>query len=122
MFQAATLPYFIGASQASVTALSMMCRSILLHLGQPKVRKSWPNALGSIAVSFIGESQAMQHGPSFCESSIGRSPGMREGRLSSGPATGLNAIARMLFALLPFRCDRNACNQRCIDQNPGQRA
>jgi hypothetical protein len=50
-------------SQASVTALSMMCRSTLLHLGQLKVRKSWPNALGSIAVSFIGELQAMQHGP-----------------------------------------------------------
>ncbi len=68
----ATLPYFIGFSQASVTALSMMCRSILLHLGQLKVRKSWPNALGSIAVSFIGELQATQHGPWFCESSMGR--------------------------------------------------
>jgi hypothetical protein len=57
------LPYFIGASQASVTALSMMCRSTLLHLGQLKVRKSLPNALGSIAISFIGELQAVQHGP-----------------------------------------------------------
>jgi hypothetical protein len=51
---AATLPYFIGSSHASVTALSMMCRSTLLHLGQLKVRKSWPNAPGSIAISFIG--------------------------------------------------------------------
>jgi hypothetical protein len=71
---AVTLPYFIGSSQASVTALSMRCRSTLLHLGQLKVRKSWPNALGSIALSFIGELQAMQHGPWFCASSIGRSP------------------------------------------------
>jgi hypothetical protein len=44
---AARLPYFIGSSQASVTALSMMCRSTRLHLGQLKVRKSRPNALGS---------------------------------------------------------------------------
>jgi hypothetical protein len=70
-------PYFLGFSQASVTALSMMCRSTLLHLGQLKVRKSWPNALGSIAVNFIGEPQAVQHGPWFCESSIRRSPRRR---------------------------------------------
>jgi hypothetical protein len=121
---AATLPYFIGSSQASVTALSMRCRSTLLHLGQLKVRKSWPNALGSIAVSFIGELQAMQHGPWFCESSIGRSPiyAIREGCLSSALATDLNTIARMLFALLPFRCDRTPCNQRCVDRNPKDRA
>jgi hypothetical protein len=56
-------PYFFGASQASVTALSIMCRSTLLHPGQLKVRKSWPNALGSIAISFMGEPQAVQHGP-----------------------------------------------------------
>jgi hypothetical protein len=55
--------YLFGASQASVTALSMMCRSTLWHLGQLKVRKSLPNALGSIAISFIGEPQAAQHGP-----------------------------------------------------------
>jgi hypothetical protein len=49
-----------GFSQISVTALSMRCRSTLLHAGQVNVRKSWPAVLGSIAVSFIGEPQA-QH-------------------------------------------------------------
>jgi hypothetical protein len=83
------LPYFIGCSQASVTALSMMCRSTLWHLGQLKVRKSWPNALGSIAVSFIGDSQAMQHGPWFCESSIGRSPIYTRRLLQFGARNGL---------------------------------
>jgi hypothetical protein len=63
--------YFFGASHASVTALSMMCRSTLLHRGQPNVRKSWPNELGSIAVNFIGEPQVVHCGPWFCTSSIG---------------------------------------------------
>jgi hypothetical protein len=49
----------------------MMCRSTLEHRGQPNVRKSWPNELGSIAVNFIGEPQVVHCGPWFCTSSIG---------------------------------------------------
>jgi hypothetical protein len=60
----------LGASQASVTALSIMWRSTLLHSGQVNVRKSWPVLLGSIAESFIGEPQAVHCGPWFCLSSM----------------------------------------------------
>lgn len=63
--------YFFGACHASVTALSMMCRSTLEHRGQPNVRKSWPKELGSIAVNFIGEPQVVHCGPWFCTSSMG---------------------------------------------------
>jgi hypothetical protein len=70
--QTAEGPYFsFGVSQASVTALSMMCRSTLLHRGQPNVRKSWPKELGSIAVNRIGELQVEHCGPWFWTSSIG---------------------------------------------------
>jgi hypothetical protein len=62
--------YFLGASQASVTALSIMCRCNLRHCVQVKVRRSWPNALGSIAVNFIGEPHAVHCGPWFCVSSM----------------------------------------------------
>jgi hypothetical protein len=62
--------FFFGASQASVTALSMTCRSTLLHRGHPNVRKSRPNELGSIAVNFIGELQVVHCGPWFCTSSM----------------------------------------------------
>jgi hypothetical protein len=62
--------YFFGATQASVTALSMMCRWTLLHCEQENVRKSWPVLLGSIAVNLIGEPQAVHCGPWFCVSSI----------------------------------------------------
>jgi hypothetical protein len=62
--------YFLGASQASVTALSIMCRCSLLHCGQVKVRRSWPTALGSIAVNFIGDPHAVHCGPWFCVSSM----------------------------------------------------
>jgi hypothetical protein len=48
-----------GASQASVTALSMICRCTLLHCWQWKVRRSWPVLLGSMAVSLMGEPQAV---------------------------------------------------------------
>src|ERR1700730_419863 len=59
-----------GAIQASVTELSITCRCTLLHSGQVNVRKSWPNAPGSIAASFMGEPQAVHCGPWFCLSSI----------------------------------------------------
>ena len=59
-----------GAIQASVTALSIMCRWPLLHSGQANVRKSWLNVLGSIAVNLIGEPQAVHCGPRFCVSSM----------------------------------------------------
>jgi uncharacterized membrane protein YfcA len=52
-----------GSSQASVTAISMICRWTLAQRGQVKVRKSLPVSLGSIAVSFIGEPQAVHSGP-----------------------------------------------------------
>src|ERR1700726_2165231 len=63
-----------GATQASVTALSITCRWTLLHSGQVNVRKSWPNVLGSIAVNLIGEPQAVHCGPWFCVSSIVAAP------------------------------------------------
>jgi hypothetical protein len=60
-----------GAIQASVTALSIMCRWTVLHSGQVNVRKSWPTtAPGSIAVNLIGEPQAVHCGPWFCVSSM----------------------------------------------------
>jgi hypothetical protein len=73
--------YFFGASQASVTALSMICRSTLWHCGQANVRRSWPNALGSIAVNLMEEPQAVHCGPWFCLSSMVASP--QFGALSS---------------------------------------
>jgi hypothetical protein len=63
-----------GAIQASVTELSITCRWTLLHFGQVNVRKSWPNAPGSIAVNLIGELQAVHYGPWFCVSSMCCSP------------------------------------------------
>jgi len=59
-----------GAIQASVTALSITCRWTLLHSGQVNVRKSWPNVLGSIAVSLIGDPQAVHCGPWFLQVSL----------------------------------------------------
>src|SRR6202158_2589463 len=59
-----------GAIQASVTVLSITCRWTLLHSWQVNVRRSWPNALGSIAVNLIGEPQAVHCGPWFCVSSM----------------------------------------------------
>jgi hypothetical protein len=38
------------------------------------VRKSWPDAPGSTAVSFIGEPQAVHCGPWFCVSSMACAP------------------------------------------------
>jgi hypothetical protein len=63
-----------------------MCRSTLLQCRQVKVRKSrhiksWPIWLGSIAVSFMGEPQAVHCGPWFCVSSIASLP--QFGALSS---------------------------------------
>jgi hypothetical protein len=50
------------------------CRWTLLHVGQVKVRLSWPDAPGSMAVSVIGEPQAVHCGPWFCVSSMSCSP------------------------------------------------
>jgi hypothetical protein len=83
--------FFFGASQASVTALSIMCRSTLLHRGHPKVRKSRPNELGSIAVNFIGELQLVHCGPWFCTSSMG---------LPSPPAGALPNSRSPIFAVV----------------------
>jgi hypothetical protein len=86
-------PYFLGASQASVTALSIRCRCSLLHCGQVKVRRSWPNALGSIAVNFIGESHAVHCGPWFCVSSMPLSCSSRGRRSLSALALPGIAVA-----------------------------
>jgi hypothetical protein len=59
-----------GASQASVTALSMKRCSLLLHCGQANDRTSWPHMLGSITVNLMGELQALYSGPWLCLSSI----------------------------------------------------
>jgi hypothetical protein len=78
--------YFLGASQASVTALSIRCRCSLWHCGQVKVRRSWPSALGSIAVNFIGEPQAVHCGPWFWVSSMVLSCSARDQRSLSALA------------------------------------
>jgi hypothetical protein len=59
-----------GASQASVTALSMKRCSLLLHCGQANDRTSWPHMLGSITVNLMGELQALHNGPWFYLSCI----------------------------------------------------
>jgi hypothetical protein len=74
-----------GAIQASVTALSITCRWTLLHSGQVNVRKSWPGLLGSIAVNFISEPQAVHCGPWFCASSIVVLPSVRRSEFSGEP-------------------------------------
>jgi hypothetical protein len=51
--------FLLGSSQASVMVLSMTCRWTLAQFGQVKVRKSLPIALGSIAVSFMGDPHAV---------------------------------------------------------------
>jgi hypothetical protein len=89
-----------------------MCRCTLWHCGQVKVRRSWPNALGSIAVNFIGESHAAHCGPWFCVSSMPlscsgrgqcslvrvRKPGKRHRRDATQRAR--DGIAIMLRSLL----------------------
>ena len=60
----------VGASQASVPALSMKCSSLLLHCGQANVLKCWPHMLGSITANLMGEPQAAHCGPWFCLSSM----------------------------------------------------
>jgi hypothetical protein len=89
-----------GAIQASVTALSIMCRWTLLHSGQVNVRKSWPNALGSIAVNLIGEPQAVHCGPWFCVSSM-VAPSVRSPEFPGKPSyeSRLHRVARNDFVL-----------------------
>jgi hypothetical protein len=60
-----------GATRMALTkprsrVLPITWRWTLLHFGQVNVRKSWPGALGSIIVNFIGEPQAVHCGPWFC--------------------------------------------------------
>jgi hypothetical protein len=65
------------------------------------VRKSWPAALGSIAVSFIGELQAVHCGPWFCASS-----------------TGVPSVGRFEFAGKPagcFRFEGITCNDAYLN-------
>jgi hypothetical protein len=76
-----------GSSQASVTVLSMRCRWTLLHFGQVNVRKSWPKAPGSIAVSFMGEPQAVHCGPWVCLSSMACAPSVRRSEFSGEPTS-----------------------------------
>jgi hypothetical protein len=73
----------------------MMWRWILLQRWQVKVRRSWPDALGSIAVSFIGDPQAVHCGPWFCVSRMNVSPYRLE------PAVKFDARSR----LKRHRCD-----------------
>jgi len=89
-----------GAIQASVTALSIMCRWTLLHSGQVNVRKSWPNVLGSIAVNLIGEPQAVHCGPWFCVSSM-VAPSVRSPEFPGKPpyVSGFHRVARNDFVL-----------------------
>jgi hypothetical protein len=89
-----------GATQASVTALSITCRWTLLHSGQVNVRKSWPNVLGSIAVNLIGEPQAVHCGPWFCVSSM-VAPSVRSPEFPGKPpyVSRFHRIARNDFVL-----------------------
>jgi uncharacterized protein (DUF4415 family) len=87
---------YFGSNQASVTAVSMMCRSTLLHCGHVKVRRSLPVQLGSIADNFMGEPQAVHCGPWFCLSSM-----------------ALPSVWRSEFPGKPtgrLRCDGVGCN------------
>src|SRR5258705_2541000 len=90
-----------GAIQASVTALSITCRWTLLQCGQANVRKSWPGAIGSIAVNLIGEPQAVHCGPWFCVSSICLLPSVRRPEFPSKPPYGsrFHGVARNNFVL-----------------------
>jgi hypothetical protein len=84
------------SGQASVVALSIICRWTLLQCWQVNVRKSWPAELGSIAVSFIGEPQAVHWGPWFWLSSIAGPRSIRRFEFARKPAThvGFNRVAR----------------------------
>jgi hypothetical protein len=88
-----------GFSHSSVTALSMMCRSTLLHFSQVNARRSWPSPPGSIAVNVIGESQSMHCGLWFCVSSMSCSSGrtvMRDFRPDiRGVAVDAKSISRL---------------------------
>jgi hypothetical protein len=89
-----------GATQASVTALSITCRWTLLHSGQVNVRKSWPNVLGSIAVNLIGEPQAVHCGPCFvCRACV--APSVRSPEFPGKPPHGrrFHGVARNDFVL-----------------------
>ena len=101
-----------GAIQASVTALSIMCRWTLLHSGQVNVRKSWPNVLGSIAVNLIGEPQAVHCGPWFCVSSM-VAPSVRSPEFPGEPSHGSRShgVARNDFVLYGVALEHS--NRRC---------
>jgi hypothetical protein len=114
------LPYFFGATQASVTALSMMCRWTLLHNGQAKVRRSWPHMLGSIAVNLIGEPQAVHCGPWFCLSSMRWS--LQVGALSSlaSHPTDADFIGSPATTSLRTEAHLGHSNRRCSkSRGPG---
>src|SRR5258707_2392466 len=78
----------------------MMYRRALLHLGQVKVRKSWPNVLGSIAANLIGEPQAVHCGPWFCVSSMA-TPSVRGPEFPGKPPyiNRLHTVGRNGFGL-----------------------
>jgi hypothetical protein len=64
----------------------MICRWTLLQCEQVNVRKSWPVSLGSIAVSFMGEPQAVHSGPWFWTSSTGV-PSVRRLEFTGNPTS-----------------------------------
>jgi hypothetical protein len=112
----------LGFAQATVTVLSIICPCTHLQCGQVKVRKSWPSALGSIAVNFIGEPQAVHCGPWFCVSSIVFAPSGRCPEFAAKPTgrarfegircsdTDLNLIAFGAFEQSVFEADRAGRN------------
>ena len=110
-------PYRTGATHASVRALSMMCRWTLLHRGQENVRKSWPDMLGSIAASLVGEPQAVHCGPWFCASSMGyfseisAQPGVPGSSASQPAAVDLKGSDAM--TLISTRLHLGHSNSRC---------
>ena len=86
----------------------MICRSTLWHCGQANVRRSCPNALGSIAVNLIGEPQAVHSGPWFCVSSM-VAPSVRSPEFPSKPpqvsrlhGIGRNDLVLYVVALRTF--------------------
>ena len=98
-----------SASNSSLGRRTFFSRAIwdLVNCNGPvalwasKRRKSWPGALGSIAVNFIGEPQAVHCGPWFCMSSMCCSPSVRSPEFAGEPSGGsrFHRVARNDFLL-----------------------
>ena len=91
----------------------MMCCWTLLQCGQVNVRRSLSVSPGSIAVSFMGEPQAVHCGPWFCVSSMGCFP--QFGVLSSPASqpTAFDLKGSDAMTLISTRSHLGHSNSRC---------